>query len=285
MNENIFSVIEHRRSHRTYSGLLPSAETIRRIKEIAATPLPRPMLRLLPEGTPLPDIRIIQTDPSTPPPSTYGFIKGARMYAAMGTTDISNRASAVAGGMLFERFVLNATAMDIATCWLGGTFSKSAFQKLYEEAGGEGTVTITSPVGHPAPNMRFGERVMRAIVKASARKPFHKLFIIKPETATIAEIKDIHGKITKIFNCIRLAPSSSNSQPWRAVAEISAPDHAMIALTCESPDNRFAPTDIGIALCHLFESADSLEMRLTPASADFEKLKFEFSVDCMNIPR
>lgn len=274
MFDNLFATIGKRRSYRTYSGLLPSPDIMRQLGIQASAPLTAEMINILPPNTPLPQIKLIQTPTGSAPPSTYGFIKGARMYAAMGVSDAGNRVEEVAAGMLFEHFVLNATASDIATCWLGGTFSQSTFQQQYEMAGGTGRVIIVSPIGHATPGMRFGERMMRSIVHASARKPFDTLFQFT--TPSGAGASGLDAGIRKALEAIRLAPSSRNSQPWRGTVSITG-NHATIEISCAKPTGKFAPVDMGIALCHLLLAAKRLHLNLKCKNADFDRLNFQFS--------
>ena len=283
MKEDIFGIIARRKSSRTYSGLLPGEDILNSIRRGAAAPLPSQAEGMLPAGTPEPCIRLLEQSSGSTPPSTYGVVKGARLFAAMGLSKEHSRAETVAGGILFEQFILRATALGMATCWLGGTFGRSSFQALFEKAGGTGEVAIVSPVGHEAPSMRFGERLMRAAVRASKRKPFGKLFtgvnppeqfppsLPLPSSAGMPEIT------ASILEAVRLAPSSSNSQPWRATVAADG-DRYTVSLTCASPDGRFAPVDMGIALCHIILGAEALGVAVAIDSADFDALAFTLSI-------
>lgn len=281
MTQDIFHTIARRKSWRTFSGLLPGADIMRALlKEAAEAPLPI-ALAIMPEGTQVPCIRLIEQKSGATPPSTYGVVKGARLYAAMAFSPEASRAEAVLGGIMFERFVLRATALGMATCWLGGTFGRSSFQQLFDSRGGTGTVAYVSPVGHEAPSMRIGERIMRTVVRASSRRPFIKTFLGAtpplqfppalplPAETTPAQIASL------LFEAVRLAPSSSNSQPWSGLFTFHK-GSCGITLGCRRPDGRFATADMGIALCHLFLAAEALGVELLPGNADFNKLSFHF---------
>ena len=56
---------------------------------------------------------------------TYGIIKGASMY--VGVTIPKEEYALEALGYEFEQLVLYATSLGLGTCWLGGTFNRSAF--------------------------------------------------------------------------------------------------------------------------------------------------------------
>ena len=183
---------------------------------------------------------------------------------------------------MFEKFILTATSLGIATCWLGGTFSHSSFQQRFEQAGGTGKVVIVSPAGHDTPAMRFGERLMRTMVRSSSRKPFQRLFagvnppaqfppvLPLPESTTPAQAAAL------LFEAVRLAPSSRNCQPWRGrYTTHSGTPH--IAIECCNPNGKFAGIDMGIALCHLFMAAEAAGIELCHEASDFHKLAFSFS--------
>lgn len=56
---------------------------------------------------------------------TYGIIKGAQSYLAV--TMQNEEYAPEALGYEFEQLVLYAASLGLGTCWLGGTFNRSAF--------------------------------------------------------------------------------------------------------------------------------------------------------------
>ena len=284
INGNIFGIIASRHSSRTFSGLAPSASIKEQLSHAAVCPILPMLAPLFPEETSMPCIRLIEMKGNATPPSTYGVIKGARLYAVMGIEDTMSRPQRVLAGAVFERFILSVTQLGLSTCWLGGTFGRSAFQSCFEAEHGQGTVVIVSPIGHEAPKKRFGEKVMRAFVHASSRKPFESLFqgLEAPEAfppLTLPGVDDgIMSAVSVILEAVRQAPSASNSQPWRAeVCEIDGIS-AEINLSCSNQDGRFAPNDMGIALCHLALCTKGLGLDLTCGKADFNNLKFTLEI-------
>lgn len=287
INGDIFGIIASRHSSRTFSGLSPSTSIKEQLSHAAVCPILTMLAPLFPEETSMPCIRLIEMKGNATPPSTYGVIKGARLYAVMGIEDTMSRPQRVLAGAVFERFILSATQLGLSTCWLGGTFGRSAFQSCFEAEHGQGTVVIVSPIGHEAPKQRFGEKLMRAFVHASSRKPFESLFqgIEAPEEfppITHPMVDDnIMTAMSVMLEAMRRAPSASNSQPWRAKVRGIDGISAEICLSCSNPGGHFAPNDMGIALCHLALSAEALGLNIIPGTADFKNLVFNLGITCL----
>ena len=287
IDKDIFGIIASRHSSRTFSGLALSSSVKEQLWYAASGKLSPMLMPLFPDGTPYPSIRFIEMKGNSTPPSTYGVVKGARLYATMGVDDPMSRPQRVLAGAVFERFILDATRFGLSTCWLGGTFSRSAFQTCYEAEHGVGTVVIVSPVGHEAPKQRFGEKLMRAFVHASSRKPFESLFqgIKAPEEfppITHPMVDDnIMTAMSVMLEAMRRAPSASNSQPWRAKVRRIDGISGEICLSCPNPGGHFAPNDMGIALCHLALSAEALGLNIIPGTADFKNLVFNLGITCL----
>lgn len=178
----------------------------------------------------------------------------------------------VLAGFLFENIVLECTQMNLGTCWIGGTFSQSAFQKAFDlilpRSASSSEVCIISPVGHPTEKARFAERFMRRISSADTRKPFSELFsgIEQPEPSILkSAISDnapskysLTEKIAIALECVRRAPSSTNSQPWSAeVTPAQNGSSATVSLHARK-NGKLTPFDIGIAYQHFIVACRQL---------------------------
>lgn len=169
-------------------------------------------------------------------PGTYGIIKGARDYFLIAYGD--DMQSALSAGFAFEQVVLRATAMGLGTCWMGGTYRRETFDPgiIWPEGV---TLKVVCPIGIPQ-KPRLFERMARKIMRSSSRLPFGSLFHLDnyghplPEDTAFAES----------LSMMRLAPSSVNSQPWRAV---QCDD--VLHLYCRERD-KMSLVDMGIGLCH-----------------------------------
>ena len=254
---NLIGIIERRTSVRTFNGLRPDENIMKSLRdsaERATDDLPECFANVK-----RPVLVIADNFSTTEKPGTYGVISGARSYVMMGY-DKTPEAMLLAG-YVFERFIISCTELLIGTCWLGGTFSHSAFQKKYDEESAKSTkaydVGIVSPLGHATPRKRFAERMMRRVARSDKRKPFNTLFSgVEPPSErnmTIAATQPenrmpLTDAISIALEMVRIAPSSSNSQPWRGKVETNG-DKATVTLTCTT-SNRFSHIDMGIALYH-----------------------------------
>ena len=144
---------------------------------------------------------------------TYGFIKGARLFMGVTVKDTDKAAESV--GYVFEQLVLYMTSLGLGTCWLGGTFNKSAFAEAMCIPEGH-LFSILSPVGYPA-KQRLTEKVFRTSLKADARKPSDQLFFTD-SFKTPLQLQSV-GDYAQALENLRLAPSARNIQPWRVVVE------------------------------------------------------------------
>ena len=64
------------------------------------------------------------------------MISGAKTYFLIAAGADDN--SALSAGYRFEQVVLEATRLGLGTCWVGGTFRKSAFNSHVSWPAGEG---------------------------------------------------------------------------------------------------------------------------------------------------
>lgn len=170
-------------------------------------------------------------------PSTYGVISGAELFMLLDAGD--DNESALSGGFRMEQLVLKATEVGLGTCWIGGTFKESQFEDSCEE--GEQLQAIVA-TGVPASKMRLLERAGRLMAGSDKRKPFGKLFFDKLPNTPLSE-SDIFGRSLEMM---RLAPSSLNSQPWRAVVNGHKVDFYLTGIS------RMHMIDLGIGLCHFY---------------------------------
>ena len=173
----------------------------------------------------------------------YGKVAGTPLAAAFvvrapaGGDGVPEDAQAAAG-YLGEAFILEATRLDLGTCWIAGTFDRDVATRLIGLAPGEQVIALT-PLGYPTEQQSGGERVVRTMVKASARLSVEKLApgILDggwPRWAVAA----VHAA--------RLAPSGANRQPWRFRLDGDA-------LVVSRAEKLYwtAPMDFGVARLHV----------------------------------
>lgn len=152
-------------------------------------------------------------------------------------------------GYAFEKFVLYAASLGVGTVWIAGTMKRGIFEKAMEIKEGE-VMPAVSPIGYPAAEMSLRETIMRNKIKADERLPFETLFFngsfSNPLTAADAR------RFEEPLEMVRLAPSATNTQPWRIVVcgdmvhfyEKKSKGYAMHSL------GDIQKVDLGIAMAH-----------------------------------
>ena len=204
--ENLLQAIQRRRSVRTFADIPLTGGQLSLLNETAADARAEFGGRYI--------IRIVSTDAFAGGhvPSTYGVIKGARCFMLLWCDD--NAESKLSGGFAMEKLVLTATAMGLGTCWLGGTFSAKDFNiDPSLQADGRKLVAVV-PVGAPAPREGWVGRMMVALAGSRGRKPFKDMFFsVLGGGIHLSEDCMWYGAL----EAMRQAPSSTNSQPWRAM--------------------------------------------------------------------
>lgn len=173
-------------------------------------------------------------------PSTYGMIKGAEYFFLLGVG--SDEASALTAGFQFEQVVLKAWQMGLGTCWIAATFRGSDFDKGESWPEGE-ELKIICPVGVGAkPSVM--DKITRLTLGSKNRKPSNELFFYGDFN---------HGVpadciFSESLEMLRLAPSSTNSQPWRALVD---GDRVYFYY---KPKSQASVLDCGIGICHFYEA-------------------------------
>lgn len=173
-------------------------------------------------------------------PSTYGTIKGAEDFFLIGYGN--DKYSMLGAGFQFEQVVLKSWEIGLGTCWIAATFKGSDFEKG-ENFPDDVDLKIICPVGVAA-NQTFREKLTRMAVRSSSRKPFDELFRYKNINNPIPEDNIFRSGL----EMMRLAPSSTNSQPWRAIVEDNEVHFYYVK------KSSISLLDCGIGLCHFYET-------------------------------
>jgi len=188
---------------------------------------------------------------------TYGVIKGANSFI-VGVLDKGEK-NALEFGRLFEKIILFATDLGLATCWLGGTFKKGDFAKNLSLAENE-FIPIVSPVGYEKDKLRVVESAMRTVIGADKRKPWSELFFEENGSTPLNEISAAPYAVP--LEMVRLAPSASNKQPWRIIKD----NKTLHFYVCRTKGYGVTgydmqKNDIGIAKCHFELTANELGLK------------------------
>jgi nitroreductase len=246
---SILEIIQARTSWRTYTNEPLEAEFRNKIEQIlklenvvspfkSSAGKSRFMLINLPEVNPELNTKI----------GTYGMIKGSQNFVA-GAIERS-KYDLEKYGYLFETIILAITDLELGSCWLGGTFSRSQVSEILQPKDNEIIPAIT-PVGYPA-TRRWKEKVIRSFAKAKIRKPWNELFFQGDFNTVISQ--ETIGEYKDILEMVRIGPSAGNRQPWRILKDNDYNVFHFFVKYSEdkkvSAYNQFVRLDIGIATCH-----------------------------------
>ncbi|MEW5900485.1 MAG: nitroreductase family protein [Acidobacteriota bacterium] len=166
----------------------------------------------------------------------YGRVKGAPHYISfIGDTRSAQMREAV--GYTGEGIVLEATALGLDTCWVGGFFRPETIRQFLRLEVYEEVLSVT-PVGYAVERKDFSEKLLSGFARSRQRKSLQEI--------ASGPVSD--PWIIKALEAARLAPSAVNRQPWQFRME----DRAMIISVWGS--KKLSPVsrrlDCGIAMLH-----------------------------------
>lgn len=135
----------------------------------------------------------------------YGKITGAPAFVAF-IGDMTSASAQEDVGYTGEGIILEATALGLDTCWVGGFFSRRSLSSLVQVKEGERVLAVT-PVGYAVGSESFTERAMSGFGLNRKRLPLSKL--VASGTAD-----DLPEWARIPLEAARIAPSAINRQPW-----------------------------------------------------------------------
>jgi hypothetical protein len=171
---------------------------------------------------------------------SYGKISGAPAFIAF-IGDMNAASVHEEIGYTGEGIILEATALGLNTCWVGGFFKSEIVASLIEIKNNERVLSVT-PVGYASKSESFEERLMTGFGRSHKRLPLSKL-IDGRQTENLPEWARVS------LNAARLAPSATNRQPWK----FDVDDRSItVNVRTNSPDfNVSKRLDCGIAMIHI----------------------------------
>jgi len=228
--ETWYAAIFRRRSRRTYISKPVDGEKMERLDDACRNFRPFPGARSeLVWNSPQPVFKGLI--------GRYGRVTGAPHYIAfIGAMDAPRVQEAT--GYMGEGIILEATALGLGTCWVGGFFRPAAVRRDLSLAENERVLSVT-PVGYPVPREDLSERLLEGLAGSRRRRSLAEL-VLEGRPA---------GWAGQALEAARLAPSARNRQPWRfriqdrsiIVAEDGKPSLSSISKRL----------DCGIAMLHL----------------------------------
>jgi nitroreductase len=194
---------------------------------------------------------------------TYGNIRNAPHFM-VGLVE-QGRHSMLDFGYLFELAVLEAERLGLNTCWIGGTFQRSAFAGKLDIDDDELLPSVCA-VGYSASRRGLTDNLVRLAAGSRKRRPWGELFSylefwdgnVKPAIPLRPLHPDATGPYREALEAVRVGPSASNQQPWRII-RYSADEHEDVyqLFVQRTPgygraikDIDIQLVDLGIAMCH-----------------------------------
>ncbi len=233
-----------RRSRRQYTGQPLDAQTDTALRDFCArfAPFPTVSSELVTES---PD-RVFKGAVGP-----YGKVRDAPAFIAF-VGDMSDPHVHEKLGYTGEGVILEATAMGLATCWVGGFFRPSVAARLVGAREHERVLAVT-PVGSSPTNATTHERLMTGFGRTHHRKSLEEL-------CSGLDPGEWPEWMRAAAEAARLAPSAINRQPWRFHMQ---PDSITVSI-----DSGLAPDfaisrrlDCGIAMLHIEVAAGAEGVR------------------------
>jgi nitroreductase len=167
----------------------------------------------------------------------YGRVNDAPCYAAF-IGDLSSPHVQETTGYTGEGIILEATALGLNTCWVGGFFRPEMVKHHIPLRENEKILSVT-PIGYAVEKKGFSEKSLSAFARSHRRRPLDDL--------TDGPIPE--PWMEKAIGAARLAPSAVNRQPWRFRIQKNAVFVSTDSRRSASPISK--RLDCGIAMLHL----------------------------------
>lgn len=165
--------------------------------------------------------------------ASYGLIGGANSFIALvGNKKLENYKQKI--GYYGEMIVLEATNLNLGTCWVGGTYDKIQCQKYINFNENEELVCIIV-IGHTSKEFSIKEKVVKSVSKSK----------VGFDDILISNNKNIDGWINEGIKSAFLAPSALNKKEIRY--EIK---NEKISAFIKEKNHGYEEVDLGISMLH-----------------------------------
>ena len=243
--QNLTGFILKRRSTRTFSGKKLSDEQIWQIKSFIGSPDNKKGIFGVVR------FELIENNNNSAF-GVYGDIIGAPYYLVAVTQN--NKNALLDAGFAFERLVLFAESMGLATCWLAATSFNSNEAELRVKLQEGEIIAAISPIGEKADKPTEAELLERLKLKSDSRLEFDTLFADAQAGGKIAD-----KKTREILQMVRIAPSALNNQPWRVVMDSGVAHFYVIRKFFLHLKYDFQMLDLGAAVYHYCVTANKYD--------------------------
>ena len=226
--------IEKRRSRRHFDPNIPlPPEALAALDKVCNqfAPFPHAQSRLVTESAESVFKGII---------GSYGKVKDAPAFIAF-IGDMDDPFVQEEVGYIGEGIILEATALGLNTCWVGGFFRPEIVASLIELRNKERVLAVTS-VGYAREFESWEEKLMTRFGRSHNRLPLDKLVRGLPQ-------EKWPDWVNTCLEAARLAPSAVNRQPWGFDVQ---DDGITVFVRTMGPEfNVSKRLDCGIAMLHL----------------------------------
>jgi len=239
-----YGVLERRRSHRRFDPRQAvSPERLAALKRVCDGFRPFPAARSV-------LVTDFTEDVFRGIVGSYGKVTGARTFIAF-VGDMTNPNVQEMVGYTGEGVVLEATALGLNTCWVGGFFHPEVTGKLAGTNEHERVLAVT-PVGYARISPSLQEMVMSGFGRHHRREPLSSLVSGLEEGRWPEWVR-------AALEAARLAPSAINRQPWKFHVGLNVIN---VSVRIRGPDFGVSKRlDCGIAMLHLELGAASCGVR------------------------
>ena len=200
---NFMELVKSRRSVRTFDGQKLDSAVVEDLKSFADS-------IVNPYGIPVKFVFLDADEHKLSSP----VLAGEKLYVSAVVAKGEHAEEAY--GYAFEALLMHAHEMGLGTVWIGGTMPRDKFETATGLAANE-VMPCVSPLGKVAKKMSVKETLMRKGVKADNRYDFQELFFSGDFGTPMTEGKAMEAGLRDVLECVRLAPSDVNKQPWRVV--------------------------------------------------------------------
>lgn len=164
--------------------------------------------------------------------ASYGLLKGAHTCIAL-IGNSASPASKIKLGYAGEMLVLEATALGLGSCWIGGTYHKKVARQFVQINEQESLFCLIA-IGYNPQNMHFVEKMLSyANRKTRSAESF------------LHTTQDIPDWVKEGASSVAKAPSALNAQPVGYGYE----GEKVTAFTTQ-PNHGFEEIDLGISMLH-----------------------------------
>lgn len=182
---------------------------------------------------------------------SYGLVQNAP-HLLVGILPEESERARIDLGYVLEHVVLEATRLDLGTCWITGSYDAARAGDAVALGPGEVPAAVCA-LGYPTEEGlgRFHSRLIRRLAGGHKRKPLTDI-VFSQRWGEAWSPDDADPALVTLLEHARLAPSARNAQPWRFIVDADG-----VALAVVKP----MFIDAGIVMSHVSLAAEASERR------------------------